>query len=104
MQNYRVIVSGLPEQRVELVRSLREIGNVGLQGAADLVHHIAANLPCALMDGVSREIADQYQSMLQRVGVTVEVEESATASPMLLSPQINERAQWGGLRGRKSRW
>ncbi|MFC1558961.1 ribosomal protein L7/L12 [Gemmatimonadota bacterium] len=104
MQKYRVIVSVLPEQRVELVKSLRTIGNIGLQGAADLIHYIAANLPCVLMDGIDKDVADYYQTTLERAGTTVQVEESDTILPLLLNPQINERAQWSGLRGRKTRW
>lgn len=104
MQKYRVIVSALPDQRVELVKSLRAIGNIGLQGAADLIHCIAVNLPCVLMDGIDKDVADHYQTVLERVGATIQVEESDTAMPLLLSPQINERVQWSGLRGRKTRW
>jgi len=104
MQKYRVIVSALPEQRVELVKSLRAMGNIGLQGAADLIRYIAANLPCVLMDGIDMDVADHYQTMLERAGTTIQVEESDTVLPLLLSPQINERVQWGGLRGRITRW
>ena len=101
MQKYRVMISALPEQRVELVKSLRAVGNIGLQGAADLIHFIAAHLPCVLMDGIDTDVADHYRAIFERAGATVQVEESDTALPLLLSPQINERAQWSGFRGRR---
>ncbi|MFC1530129.1 ribosomal protein L7/L12 [Gemmatimonadota bacterium] len=104
MQKFRVIVSALPEQRVELVKALRSIGNIGLQGAVDLINCIAEHMPGVLMDGIDKGIAEEYQTTLERAGATVQVEESETVLPLLLSPQINERDQWGGLRRRKIRW
>ena len=104
MQKYRVTVSALPEQRVDLAKSLGAIGKIGLQGAVDMINCIDANMPCVVADGLDREIAESIGNTLERARATVQVEETDTPLPMLLCPQINERAVWGGLRGRKSRW
>ena len=66
---FDVILSGVGDKKIQVIKVVRAITSLGLKEAKDLVD----NAPKAVKEGVSKEEADQIKAQLEEQGATVEV-------------------------------
>ncbi len=67
---YRVVVKDAGQQKVQAIKVLRELFDVGLKEAKGMLE----GLPKTIKEDITREEADDIATKLAQVGVTVEVE------------------------------
>jgi ribosomal protein L7/L12 len=102
MMKFQVSIASInPESTILLLKSLRVITGLSLKDAKDLREFlIAAPMPCILVAGIDRDVADYIVNLLEETGATATVEASSLTVPLLLCPQANRRYQWDWLSGR----
>ncbi|WML55532.1 50S ribosomal protein L7/L12 [Neobacillus sp. PS3-12] len=66
---FDVILAGAGDQKIKVIKVVREITGLGLKEAKDLVD----NTPKAVKEGVSKEEAEEVKAKLAEVGANVEV-------------------------------
>ena len=66
---FDVILAGAGDQKIKVIKVVREITGLGLKEAKDLVD----NTPKPLKEGVSKEDAEAIKAKLDEVGANVEV-------------------------------
>ena len=66
---FDVILAGVGDKKIQVIKVVREVTSLGLKEAKDLVD----NSPKAVKEGVSKEEADQIKAKLEEQGATVEV-------------------------------
>ncbi|MEH7305169.1 50S ribosomal protein L7/L12 [Neobacillus drentensis] len=66
---FDVILAGAGDQKIKVIKVVREITGLGLKEAKDLVD----NTPKAIKEGVSKEDAEAIKAKLDEVGANVEV-------------------------------
>jgi large subunit ribosomal protein L7/L12 len=66
---FDVILSGVGDKKIQVIKVVREVTSLGLKEAKDLVD----NAPKAVKEGVSKEEAEQVKAKLEEQGATVEV-------------------------------
>ncbi|WP_040203220.1 50S ribosomal protein L7/L12 [Neobacillus jeddahensis] len=66
---FDVILASAGDQKIKVIKVVREITGLGLKEAKDLVD----NTPKAVKEGVSKEEAEEIQAKLSEVGANVEV-------------------------------
>lgn len=66
---FDVILTAIGDQKIKVIKAVREITGLGLKEAKDLVD--AA--PKAVKEGVSKEEAEQLKAKIEEVGATVEL-------------------------------
>jgi large subunit ribosomal protein L7/L12 len=66
---FDVVLSGAGDKKIQVIKVVRALTNLGLKEAKDLVD--AA--PNAIKEGVTREEADAMKAQLEEAGATVEV-------------------------------
>ena len=66
---FDVILSGVGDKKIQVIKVVREVTSLGLKEAKDLVD----NAPKAVREGVSKEEADQIKAKLEEQGATVEL-------------------------------
>ena len=66
---FDVILKEIGDQKIKVIKAVREITGLGLKEAKDLVD--AA--PKAVKEGVSKEEADQLKAKIEEFGATVEI-------------------------------
>ena len=66
---FDVVLTGVGQQKIQVIRVVRELTSLGLKEAKDLVD----SAPKAVKEKVSREEADQVKGKLTDVGATVEI-------------------------------
>ncbi|MCM3570056.1 50S ribosomal protein L7/L12 [Neobacillus mesonae] len=66
---FDVILSGAGDQKIKVIKVVREITGLGLKEAKELVD----NTPKALKEGISKEEAEEIKAKLDEVGANVEV-------------------------------
>lgn len=71
--SFDVILTGHGDKKIQVIKSLREITNLGLKEAKDLVE----GCPKPVKEGVSKEEADSIKKKLEEAGGTIEVKASA---------------------------
>jgi large subunit ribosomal protein L7/L12 len=64
-----VILSAIGEKKINVIKAVREVTNLGLKEAKDLVE--AAPKP--IKEGVSKEEADTIKKKFEEAGATVEI-------------------------------
>ncbi len=89
----------IPNQTVPLLKSLRLVGRSELREAKERLDYLSTALPCVLVAGIDREVADHIVGMLEEAGAVARVEESSINSPVLLHPQANQRHKWNWFTG-----
>ena len=67
--DYDVILAGVGEQKMTVIKVVKEITGLGLKEAKELVD----NAPKAVKEGVSKADAEEIQKKLQEAGATVEL-------------------------------
>ena len=66
---FTVLLSGIGESKINVIKSVREITQLGLKEAKDLVDATPKNV----LENVSKEDADKAAAKLRDAGATVEV-------------------------------
>ncbi|NWQ44286.1 50S ribosomal protein L7/L12 [Bacillus sp. EB106-08-02-XG196] len=66
---FDVILASAGDQKIKVIKAVREITGLGLKEAKDLVD----NTPKAVKEGVSKEEAEEIKAKLAEVGANVEV-------------------------------
>jgi len=66
---FDVILTGFGQQKIQVIRVVREITSLGLKEAKDLVDAF----PKPVKEKISREEADQLKAKLEGVGASVEI-------------------------------
>ncbi len=66
---FDVILTGFGQQKIQVIRVVREITSLGLKEAKDLVDAV----PKPVKEKISREDADQLKAKLEAVGASVEI-------------------------------
>ncbi len=66
---FDVILTGAGDQKIKVIKVVREITGLGLKEAKDLVD----NTPKPLKEGISKEEAEELKAKLDEVGANVEV-------------------------------
>ena len=66
---FDVILSSVGDQKIKVIKAVREITGLGLKEAKEVVD----NAPKALKEAVTKEEAEEIKTKLAEVGATVEV-------------------------------
>ncbi len=66
---FDVVLTGIGEKKIQVIKVVRELTNLGLKEAKDLVE----GAPKAVKEGVSKEEAENIKKKLEEVGATVEI-------------------------------
>lgn len=66
---FTVILAAIGEKKVEVIKAVRAITNLGLKEAKDLVE----GAPSTVKDGVSKDDAAKFRKLLEEAGAKVEV-------------------------------
>ena len=66
---FDVVLSGAGDKKIQVIKVVRALTNLGLKDAKDLVD----GAPNAVKEGVTREEADQAKAQLEEAGATVEL-------------------------------
>lgn len=66
---FDVILSGIGDKKIQVIKAVREVTSLGLKEAKDLVD----NAPKPVREGVSKEEAEQIKAKLEEQGATVEL-------------------------------
>jgi large subunit ribosomal protein L7/L12 len=66
---FDVVLSGAGDKKIQVIKVVRALTNLGLKEAKDLVD----GAPSPVKEGVTREEADQVKAQLEEAGATVEL-------------------------------
>ncbi|HTY62349.1 MAG TPA: 50S ribosomal protein L7/L12 [Acidobacteriota bacterium] len=66
---FNVILSAIGEKKINVIKAVREVTNLGLKEAKDLVE----GAPKPVKEGVSKEEADSIKKKFEEAGATVEI-------------------------------
>ena len=66
---FTVLLAAIGEKKVEVIKAVRAITNLGLKEAKDLVE----GAPSTVKDGVSKDDAAKFRKLLEDAGAKVEV-------------------------------
>jgi large subunit ribosomal protein L7/L12 len=66
---YTVVLSAIGEKKINVIKAVREVTNLGLKEAKDLVE----GAPKPIKEGVSKEEAETIKKKFEEAGATVEV-------------------------------
>ncbi len=66
---FNAVLTGVGEKKIQVIKVVRELTNLGLKEAKDLVEGV----PKAVKEGVSKEEAETVKKKLEEVGATVEI-------------------------------
>ncbi len=66
---FDVVLTGVGEKKIQVIKVVRELTNLGLKEAKDLVEGV----PKPVKDGISKEEAETVKKKMEEVGATVEI-------------------------------
>ena len=66
---FDVVLAGVGDKKIQVIKAVREITGLGLKEAKDLVD----GAPKPVKEGVKKEDADEIKAKLEEAGATVEV-------------------------------
>lgn len=66
---FDVVVTDVGAQKIQVIKAVRELTNLGLKEAKDMVEE----MPKAIREGVAKEEADAAKARLEEAGATVEL-------------------------------
>lgn len=66
---FDVILAGIGDKKIQVIKAVREVTSLGLKEAKDLVD----NAPNPVKEGVSKEEAEAIKAKLEEQGATVEL-------------------------------
>lgn len=67
--SFDVVLTGIGDKKIQVIKVVRELTSLGLKEAKDLVD----STPKALKEGVTKEEAEAMKSKLEAEGATVEI-------------------------------
>ncbi|MFW6159899.1 MAG: 50S ribosomal protein L7/L12 [Acidobacteriota bacterium] len=67
---FNVILKEIGDKKINVIKSVREVTNLGLKEAKDLVD----GAPMPVKEGVSKEEAEEIKKKFEEVGATVELQ------------------------------
>ncbi|MBH0058983.1 hypothetical protein I6F65_18735 [Pseudoalteromonas sp. SWXJZ94C] len=102
MDKYQVSVISVSGNTLPLVKSLRLIGCLNLEHAKEIQTHLHKSLPCVLIAGVDKNVAEHVIKLLNDAGAVSKIECSSINDPMLFTPAANKTYVWNwlGIRAR----
>ena len=68
--SFNVVLKGAGEQKINVIKAIKEITGLGLKEAKDLVD----GAPKAVKEGVKKDEADEIKKKLEEVGAVVELQ------------------------------
>jgi large subunit ribosomal protein L7/L12 len=66
---FTVVLTGVGDKKIQVIKEIRAITNLGLKEAKDLVE----NLPSKVKEGISKQEAEEIAKKLREAGATVEI-------------------------------
>jgi len=66
---FTVMLAGVGDKKIQVIKVVRELTSLGLKEAKDLVD----GAPAKVKEGVSRQEADAAKAKLEEVGATIEI-------------------------------
>jgi large subunit ribosomal protein L7/L12 len=66
---FDVILAGIGDKKIQVIKAVREVTSLGLKEAKDLVD----NAPKPVKEGISKEEAEAIKAKLEEQGATVEL-------------------------------
>jgi large subunit ribosomal protein L7/L12 len=66
---FNVVLTGVGDKKIQVIKVVRAITGLGLKEAKDLVE----SAPCNVKEGVSQDEADQFKAKLEEVGAIIDV-------------------------------
>jgi len=66
---FSVIITGVGDKKIQVIKEVRAITSLGLKEAKDAVE----NLPNTIKEGVSKEEAGKIKKQLEEAGATIEI-------------------------------
>jgi len=66
---FSVVITGVGEKKIQVIKEVRAITSLGLKEAKDAVE----SLPNAIKEGVSKEEAEKIKKQLEEAGASVEI-------------------------------
>ncbi|SFN11557.1 50S ribosomal protein L7/L12 [Thermodesulforhabdus norvegica] len=66
---FTVVLTGVGDKKIQVIKEIRAITNLGLKEAKELVE----NVPSTVKEGISKEEAEEIAKKLQEAGATVEI-------------------------------
>lgn len=66
---FSVIITGVGDKKIQVIKEVRAITNLGLKEAKDAVE----SLPNAIKEGISKEEAQKVKAQLEAAGAIVEI-------------------------------
>ena len=69
---FDVVLTGFGDQKIKVIKAVREITNLGLAEAKAKVEGV----PCAIKEQVSKDEAEELKKKLEEVGASVELKKS----------------------------
>ncbi len=66
---FTVVLTGVGDKKIQVIKEIRAITNLGLKEAKDLVE----NLPSNVKEGISKQEAEEIAKKLREAGATVEI-------------------------------
>ncbi len=66
---FEVVLSGIGDKKIQVIKVIREVTSLGLKEAKELVD----NAPSTVKEAVSKEEAEQIKSKLEEQGASVEL-------------------------------
>lgn len=107
MAKYQVNITAVSDRAwFRLGKALRMVAGLGWLDARRLSQYLLkvddsneelVHVPCVLVAGIDRAMADHVAGLLGEAGATVSVEESTVQQPMFLYPKANQRYRWDNL-------
>ena len=67
---FTVVLKSIGEKKINVIKTVREVTNLGLKEAKDLVD----NAPKPVKEGISKEEAEEIKAKFEEVGATVELQ------------------------------
>ncbi len=66
---FTVVLKDVGEKKIEVIKAVRKLTNLGLKEAKDLVE----GAPATVLEAVSKDVAESARAELQGAGATVEI-------------------------------
>jgi large subunit ribosomal protein L7/L12 len=66
---FTVVLTGVGDKKIQVIKEIRAITNLGLKEAKDLVE----NLPSNVKEGIPKQEAEEIAKKLREAGATVEI-------------------------------
>jgi hypothetical protein len=99
MSAQQVRIVRTPGDRAEFIKALRLIGGrMSLKQASGLALHLERFGASVAVAGIKPAVAAHIADDLRHAGAEVIVKESSIDTPMLCSPEVNEKYGWGAFR------